>query len=84
MRNKCDLSDFEYSVVVGAMWAGLSISGTAALLEFFHTFISRVYREWSKKEKLSSDQHVLGEKTLFILEVRGEWPDCSKLIRRLK
>lgn len=42
---------------------------------------SRVYREWSKKEKLSSDQHVLGEKTLFILEVRGEWPDCSKLIR---
>lgn len=49
MRNKCDLSDFEYSVVVGAMWAGLSISGTAALLEFFHTFISRVYREWSKR-----------------------------------
>lgn len=54
------------------MWAGLSISGTAALLEFVHTFISRVYRELSKKEKLSSDQHVLGEKTLFILEVRGE------------
>lgn len=71
-------------MVAGALWAGLSISGTAALLEFFHTFISRVYREWSKKEKLSSEHHVMGEKTLFISEVRGERPDCFKLIRRLQ
>ncbi len=51
MGKKGDLSDFECGMVVGARRARLSISETADLLEFSHTTISRVYREWSKKRE---------------------------------
>uniref|UniRef100_A0A9J8ANG6 Transposase IS30-like HTH domain-containing protein n=1 Tax=Cyprinus carpio carpio TaxID=630221 RepID=A0A9J8ANG6_CYPCA len=59
MRKKGDLSDFERGMVVGARRAGLSISKTAELLGFSRTTISRVNREWSKKEKISSDERQL-------------------------
>ncbi len=48
--------------VVGARRAGLSISKTADLLGFSHTTIFRDYREWSEKEKISSEWQVLCEK----------------------
>uniref|UniRef100_A0A9J7ZE42 Tc3 transposase DNA binding domain-containing protein n=1 Tax=Cyprinus carpio carpio TaxID=630221 RepID=A0A9J7ZE42_CYPCA len=65
MRKKGDLSDFERGMVVGARRAGLSISKTAELLGFSRTTISRVNREWSKKEKISSDERQLcGQKCL--------------------
>ncbi len=58
MGKKGYLSEFERGMVVGARQAG--ISKTADLLVFSYTTISRVYREWSGKEKISSERQFCG------------------------
>ncbi len=67
---KRDLNDFEHGMFVGARRAGLSISETADLLGFSCTTISRVYWEWSEKEKISSERQLCGRKCL--VDVRGQ------------
>ncbi len=82
MGKKGDLSDFERGMVVGARRAGLSISKTADLLGFPCTTISRVYKEWSGKEKISSERSCVDENALLMSEVRGEWADWLEIIEK--
>ncbi len=69
MGKKRDLSDFERGMVDDARRAGQSISKTADLLGFSLS-ISSLYREWSEKEKISSERQLCGRK--WVVDVRGQ------------
>lgn len=78
-QNLIEVSLNVMNMVIGGSRAGLSISQTAHLARFLHTSISRVVREWSQNEKISSEQHLCAAKCL--VDVRGQrsewagWPE---------
>ncbi len=80
MGKKMDLNDFEGGMVVGARWAGLSISKPDDLLGFSHTTISMDYGP--KKRKYPVSGSCVDENALLMSEVRGEWADWSDMIER--
>ena len=80
MGKKCDLSDFDHGMIVGARRGGLSISENANLMGFSGTTVSRVCRECCKKHLGSSCS--AGRNVLLIREVREEGPDSLKLTGR--
>ncbi|KAI5096406.1 S-phase kinase-associated protein 1 [Silurus meridionalis] len=65
---KVHQSFFDSSFGVGGevWWWG----ETADLLGFLHTIISRVYKEWSKKEKIFSERQFCGRKCLVDARVQ--------------
>lgn len=78
MRKKDNLRDSECGIVVGSRWAGLSISENADLLGFYHTTISRVYKDWSENERISSEHQFSGQK--YFVDARGQ----SRITRHLQ
>jgi len=70
MGKKGYLSYFEHGMVVGARWAGLSITQSAQLLGFSRSTISRVYKERCEKGKTSSMWQFCGRK--FLGDARGQ------------
>ena len=49
-----NLNAFEWGMVVGVRHTGLSMSGTAMLLGFSRSSVSRVHQEWSTTQRQAS------------------------------
>ncbi len=79
---KGDLRDFECGMVVGARWAGLSISKTADLLAFSRQPSLEFTENGLKKRKYPVSGSCVDENALLMSEVRGEWPDWLEMMKR--
>lgn len=59
LERKGDLSEYKSGMVVCARQAALSVSETTDLLGVSNTTISQVYRGCFKKDKISSERHLM-------------------------
>ncbi len=80
MGKKGDLSDFERGMVIGDRrgWSEYFKNCWSTGI-FTHNHL--VYREWSEKEKISSERQLCGGKCL--VDVRGEWADWLEMIESI-
>ena len=63
-QKKFDISDFDCGMMVSVRQGGLNISETVDLLGFPYTTVSRVCREWCKKQTTSNEQQLCRQKHL--------------------
>lgn len=73
-----DSKEFERGMAIGARKADLNVSESADQVGFSNTAISRVYRKRPEKEKL--EQQFSG--WICLIDARGVWPNCLKLMAR--
>ena len=68
MGKKCDLSDFDRGMIVGARRGGLSISETADVLGFSHTTVSLEFVENGVKNKKKLSEQKFCRQNCVVIE----------------
>lgn len=69
MEQNCRRSNFDHGMTSGARQTSFSISGTACLLVFSCTTVSRVYKEWCERQKTLNEWQFYGQK--YLVDNRG-------------
>ncbi len=72
MEKKGDLGDFERGMVVGARWAGLSISRTADLWDFYAQPSLGFTENGPKRRKYPVSGSCVDENVLLMSEENGQ------------
>ena len=80
---KCDLSDFDCGMIVGARQGGLNISETADLLGFSYNAVSRVCRGGAKNKKHPVCSSSAGKMLLERSRSRSNWLKADRKVTHI-